>query len=142
MIRLLFGFVSGLSPRLRGNVAAVPDKQGVNGSIPALAGERPDWKLLRLPVKVYPRACGGTSHYSKMGKVDRGLSPRLRGNGTMKIAGKERNGSIPALAGERCSVQSALHVSGVYPRACGGTLLILGFMILRVGLSPRLRGNV
>ena len=31
--------------------------------------------------------------------------------------------------------------TGVYPRVCGGTFWVLSFRVLRLGLSPRVRGN-
>ena len=50
----------GLSPRVRGNLAAPPRFIPVFGSIPARAGEPSQrlWPVLRR--WVYPRACGGT----------------------------------------------------------------------------------
>ncbi len=50
-------------------------------------------------------------------------------------------GSIPARAGEppRRARRRGRH--GVYPRACGGTLVILACIGAFAGLSPRVRGN-
>ena len=53
-----------------------------------------------------------------------------------------RDGSIPALAGERASASSGTKFRRVYPRACGGTFSIFLIAVLIEGLSPRLRGNV
>ena len=33
-------------------------------------------------------------------------------------------------------------MNGVYPRACGGTVLVDDPSLVEMGLSPRLRGNV
>ena len=54
--------------------------------------------------------------------VTKGLSPRLRGNGSQPVSPPMSRGSIPALAGERLWKQGNSVVRGVYPRACGGTL--------------------
>ena len=92
-------------------------------------------------MRVYPRACGGTDSTSVGFSIDRGLSPRLRGN---RIPGSVCNlsgGSIPAPAGEPFVSQRLFHLSGVYPRACGGTYTTEGDADGYVGLSPRLRGN-
>ena len=51
-------------------------------------------------------------------------------------------GSIPALAGERSSRHGVFLQGGVYPRACGGTYPEIPQTAVRLGLSPRLRGNV
>ena len=50
----------GLSPRLRGNLSLAGSRGARCGSIPAPAGEPIKHHPLLKPVKVYPRACGGT----------------------------------------------------------------------------------
>ena len=71
-----------------------------------------------------------------------GLSPRVRGNRFLTAPPMYQSGSIPACAGEprRCQVFSTPH--RVYPRVCGGTLLLQGVPSLQPGLSPRVRGNL
>ena len=90
----------GLSPRLRGNHMR---QAGGTRSIPAPAGEPGVDFRLHQP----------------------GLSPRLRGNLVPAGSGPSRlNGSIPAPAGEPSgTTPSNAHRIGVYPRACGGTIL-------------------
>ena len=51
---------TGLSPRVRGNPAAVNIGKATTGSIPARAGEPELASLRPLFQRVYPRACGGT----------------------------------------------------------------------------------
>ena len=100
-----FRFVRGLSPRLRGNVGNMGGGDLHGGSIPALAGERSIHGFISRSTRVYPRACGGTSGVDKIANSEVGLSPRLRGNDRnlgFRIAGR---GSIPALAGERCTME-------------------------------------
>ena len=70
-----------------------------------------------------------------------GLSPRVRGNrgpGSVRGVGP---GSIPARAGEPRLAVGKAAVGGVYPRACGGTLIVLLSAERLCGLSPRVRGN-
>ena len=50
----------GLSPRVRGNRGVGLPLAGVNGSIPACAGEPPGYAAALLAKQVYPRVCGGT----------------------------------------------------------------------------------
>ena len=134
----------GLSPRLRGNAEFVGVSDDDRGSIPALAGERvPSLRHVISPW-VYPRACGGTrgSFFSFGDFGDfRGLSPRLRGNASMARRYVYPQGSIPALAGERGIITPSLVLTGVYPRACGGTDRVPILVRSVQGLSPRLRGN-
>ena len=70
-----------------------------------------------------------------------GLSPRVRGNlhfdYPLVIAGR----SIPACAGEPAHPQAGTQPLAVYPRVCGGTPLRMATIQMRVGLSPRVRGN-
>ena len=112
----------GLSPRLRGNQVQGIGHHVGNRSIPALAGE-PARKIAALgPIKVYPRACGGTRRGSRGGGSRWGLSPRLRGNQDHNRRHYQQNGSIPALAGEPDIMLPSPVTSTVYPRACGGTV--------------------
>ena len=92
------------------------------GSIPALAGERKMRRENETSHGVYPRACGGTVNEMSVLGSSGGLSPRLRGNVTRCEIHIVIPGSIPALAGERRSRLAPADRSGVYPRACGGTL--------------------
>ncbi len=131
----------GLSPRVRGNPAAVCAGLLYGGSIPARAGEPPVGDSAGLREPVYPRACGGTSVRVSRGSEPGGLSPRVRGNPVEGARIDGFIGSIPARAGEP-AIDQPLSVSWtVYPRACGGT----GDCQAPGGrvnpLSPRVRGN-
>ena len=58
------GLIQGLSPRVRGKLAALLYVAGMGGSIPACAGEALPAKAdIRRPA-VYPRVCGGSSSAS------------------------------------------------------------------------------
>ena len=70
-----------------------------------------------------------------------GLSPRVRGNQCGGLRMNQRNGSIPARAGEPGSPSSSDDVPRVYPRACGGTVFTNDWHKEQAGLSPRVRGN-
>ena len=131
----------GLSPRLRGNALLSDLALWGFGSIPALAGERPNGRAISVAIRVYPRACGGTwVRYSRRDRY-RGLSPRLRGNGIADVSTAVFTGSIPALAGEHTIPACLIKLPRVYPRACGGTRYKNHPEVIALGLSPRLRGN-
>ena len=130
---------SGLSPRLRGNHLEIWAVMSHLGSIPAPAGE--PWRrtrLMRTP-KVYPRACGGTLVIVRLDRQAPGLSPRLRGNQVVMVAGAVAAGSIPAPAGEPPARRDSRRPMAVYPRACGGTRRPSVRTADENGLSPRLR---
>ena len=75
-------------------------KHNQEGSIPACAGE-PRLSTGRPTLgRVYPRVCGGTTTSRLWPRYTWGLSPRVRGNQMASVPIEERQGSIPACAGE------------------------------------------
>ena len=131
----------GLSPRVRGNRQVAQPFPTSGGSIPACAGEPARAALFALLVKVYPRVCGGTGICDGAGISGGGLSPRVRGNHSLKFAIREFRGSIPACAGEPLCGLCRPAPGAVYPRVCGGTPRPLWQGRSVRGLSPRVRGN-
>ena len=131
----------GLSPRVRGNPVGVDRQDGVQGSIPACAGEPYRRSVSSQALGVYPRVCGGTATASGHANAASGLSPRVRGNRRDCRRWAKWAGSIPACAGEPRALTDA-HIGGkVYPRVCGGTVSTGTGKPTRPGLSPRVRGN-
>ena len=90
----------GLSPRVRGNPAAVGQAAEHRGSIPACAGEPRAGAEPPLAGEVYPRVCGGTFVRQSEGRTAVGLSPRVRGNRRAAHLVIPHRRSIPACAGE------------------------------------------
>ena len=72
--------IMGLSPRVRGNRQRAAHIQPCGGSIPACAGEPVGEREPTRRKAVYPRVCGGTAVRRRDCVVERGLSPRVRGN--------------------------------------------------------------
>ena len=132
---------TGLSPRVRGNQPRRPLPSDNRRSIPARAGEPRHRTAAAFPVRVYPRACGGTRCCGSWPTTSMGLSPRVRGNRAAADQRCNRGGSIPARAGEPLPYLSFLNRREVYPRACGGTSLDRKTAALESGLSPRVRGT-
>ena len=86
--------------------------------------------------------CGGTTRSKCLRDVAEGLSPRVRGN-LHQTAGCARDvGSIPACAGEPASPSDSILAIRVYPRVCGGTAQWPINFGAKMGLSPRVRGNL
>ena len=131
----------GLSPRVRGNPKSLQRLPAGPGSIPARAGEPGGAVVSRAASPVYPRACGGTRAGTMRFPVRRGLSPRVRGNPQWQPPARPARRSIPARAGEPSGRWKTGFQPTVYPRACGGTVMVLLQAGLLFGLSPRVRGN-
>ena len=112
----------GLSPRIRGNQRSNPGTVQCQRSIPAHTGEPPEYVRNGSPLRVYPRAYGGTGSLVSIAPIRKGLSPRIRGNPRIVASGAERRRSIPAHTGEPVAVRVRT------------TCLS--------GLSPRIRGNL
>ena len=70
-----------------------------------------------------------------------GLSPRVRGNHDAQHQSVHGSRSIPACAGEPGGMMQIRRPGRVYPRVCGGTILLAGVAANTSGLSPRVRGN-
>ena len=113
--------INGLSPRVRGNRMSGTFSQPRRGSIPACAGEPDAGADVFDTAGVYPRVCGGTHHCHIPALIDKGLSPRVRGN--------------------RDITSEPSSPPWVYPRVCGGTHLHTCLIRFCTGLSPRVRGN-
>ena len=134
-------YVTGLSPRVRGNPIRLTRCASGKRSIPACAGEphttaraasngglsprvrgNPLRKYHRSHrSEVYPRVCGGTSTTWATTATVRGLSPRVRGNPGTGLNGACRLRSIPACAGEPGKDSFTTKKRNLYPRVCGGT---------------------
>ena len=131
----------GLSPRIRGNLVRLPPGGADGGSIPAHTGEPPFPVRSSVSPGVYPRAYGGTRHRLAHGGAQEGLSPRIRGNPSLRSFRRSLSGSIPAHTGEPYSSQVIGAGGRVYPRAYGGTRTSARTTAGSSGLSPRIRGN-
>ena len=134
-------WLTGLSPRVRGNHERSYGPFACRRSIPARAGEPGRAARRTSGHEVYPRACGGTGKQRVILLPPAGLSPRVRGNRPRSAANLCWRGSIPARAGEPRIRPGCRRVAEVYPRACGGTCSVLIASDPNAGLSPRVRGN-
>ena len=132
----------GLSPRVRGNRDFPLAPLSFWGPIPARAGEPEPPGIRTMGHRAYPRACGGTELVVLKNRRVQGLSPRVRGNlrGAMPV--EPRLGPIPARAGEPSRSRYRRSAWRAYPRACGGTGILMIRRRISPGLSPRVRGNL
>ena len=131
----------GLSPRMRGNPCLRLWSLCQAGSIPTHAGKPNGTAGKDHGDKVYPHACGETYGEIETIVTRCGLSPRMRGN-LVVVAGPDSHfGSIPTHAGKPLSGSLIAAAVMVYPHACGETILPAPTRGIRLGLSPRMRGN-
>ena len=133
--------VGGLSPRTRGKPCCLCGVYGVQGSIPAHAGETRTKRPKPKTQRVYPRARGGNEKLTRAERNMRGLSPRTRGKHRGATHKENLLGSIPAHAGETVWYAANHAAMWVYPRARGGNLMWLTAFLIGMGLSPRTRGK-
>ena len=131
----------GLSPRVRGNpCCGLYQALGV-GPIPACAGQPwQSWSVYCAP-RAYPRVCGATGCWYSIRSVDRGLSPRVRGNLAQLMQRGGVVGPIPACAGQPSMMAMRSCGATAYPRVCGATGFLNDEVANMLGLSPRVRGN-
>ena len=80
VLGLLVLAVSGLSPRVRGNLSYISELKDIKRTIPACAGEPILYFGKFQSSQDYPRVCGGTSSTWVLSPTLVGLSPRVRGN--------------------------------------------------------------
>ena len=110
----------GLSPRVRGKLAAEGTVAYAVGSIPACAGETYGRRVIFPRLGVYPRVCGGNFGLFLGRFAGHGLSPRVRGKPKCRSVAAGGAGSIPACAGETSSAAMPANWRTVYPRVCRG----------------------
>ena len=94
-----------------------------------------------ISFRVYPRVCGGACALYRSVATRRGLSPRVRGSPRHCASPCPSLRSIPACAGEPPSDSSLSPSRRVYPRVCGGAVVVTGRVSYQLGLSPRVRGS-
>ena len=139
--RGVISYHAGLSPRVRGSLAAPFWQDRRVGSIPAGAGEPLACAGPAGGCGVYPRGCGGAQGAQVTPNWSQGLSPRVRGSLLHEQDVVALVGSIPAGAGEPAATASRYSRSRVYPRGCGGAAPDLVCAAVTEGLSPRVRGS-
>ena len=122
----LLSFISGLSPRGRGNQRAAMGPPDGKWSIPAWAGKPIRRYGRRATPEVYPRVGGETGCCCAGSQSVGGLSPRGRGNRGSAFFDSRTSGSIPAWAGK------PLRHSDSFVCICQRSLVLLG----RYGGSP------
>ena len=92
-------FTKGSSPRMRGTPVGRQTVRADLGIIPAHAGNTGRTSAATSRSWDHPRACGEHSSASAAWRISLGSSPRMRGTPCYRRRGSDRNGIIPAHAG-------------------------------------------
>ena len=109
----------GSSPRMRGSLlSSILSVQRI-GIIPAHAGLTRCAAAPATTRRDHPRACGAHGSLLKIGSVNTGSSPRMRGSLCRRIDRKREQGIIPAHAGLTPLIDGVPFSDGDHPRACG-----------------------
>ena len=117
---MLLKLIEGSSPRMRGAGPQDGRAPPVQGIIPAHAGSRLSVRLISMPSRDHPRACG---------EQHRRQRPRV-----------ELRGIIPAHAGSSVTRNTCPSDLRDHPRACGEQLARRLIAYCGWGSSPRMRG--
>ena len=131
----------GSSPRLRGTLLAVKNREPPPRFIPAPAGNTGGLVCAHGLDPVHPRACGEHSLKLRADRVGGGSSPRLRGTLHRVHLGQVAPRFIPAPAGNTRAKITADEWRAVHPRACGEHKCRARGDERHGGSSPRLRGT-
>ena len=131
----------GSSPRVRGTQVAAWISRYTPRFIPACAGNTTrDWPVVTT-VTVHPRVCGEHVGRQRIGDIDIGSSPRVRGTLFEGSRAAKVARFIPACAGNTSCPIPTRNRTSVHPRVCGehqGIVLEFGNYY---GSSPRVRGT-
>ena len=110
---------TGLSPRVRGGVEVFLHDFLIRRFIPACAGSGCGATGTSWRCRVYPRVCGEWNPQVIADARRDGLSPRVRGVGSVGFGLVRHVRFIPACAGRRDRTAPPGQRPRVYPRVCG-----------------------
>ena len=138
---MIYFFLNGSSPRMRGKLADRRHMDDMPRIIPAHAGQ-----TLYEPYEVpspsdHPRACGANGRLGY--KVTRitGSSPRMRGKPRQPAEAGFGFRIIPAHAGQTTRAWNHPNTTSDHPRACGANWALSIARPATIGSSPRMRGK-
>ena len=132
----------GSSPRMRGTRCFPVGAQGLEGLIPAHAGNTGVSKRFVGRVGAHPRACGEHAATTLGLTKNEGSSPRMRGTLVGELGEGSGEGLIPAHAGNTVTPTLATGDLRAHPRACGEHFGEVAGLAAGGGSSPHMRGTL
>ena len=133
---------TGSSPRMRGTPASRSLSPRPNGIIPAYAGNTPSPRFSRFRPRDHPRVCGEHGFIGYLISLVSGSSPRMRGTLNKTLDDLEKQGIIPAYAGNTTARAISAQEGRDHPRVCGEHIPALRRLASKAGSSPRMRGTL
>ena len=109
--------------------------------IPAYAGNTHGHADRKPRPEDHPRVCGEHQILDHDGGRNRGSSPRMRGTPQSRAARQERQGIIPAYAGNTHRLSTDNSQIRDHPRVCGEHPATYAMVRTVSGSSPRMRGT-
>ena len=110
---------AGSSPRVRGTRRVHSRPHGADGIIPACAGNTTHDRPGAWSRGDHPRVCGEHSRPASSASNPSGSSPRVRGTQANRGHEMNRNGIIPACAGNTIPAVWRVNCARDHPRVCG-----------------------
>ena len=132
----------GLSPRVWGNHLSVGQLGWIVRPIPTCVGQPLPILADAFPSTAYPHVCGATSSAYLATLWACGLSPRVWGNLSADGQYAPTRRPIPTCVGQPALYDSRVAGTRAYPHVCGATLNAMRSIRVRLGLSPRVWGNL
>ena len=109
----------GSSPRMRGTQSRCRPCMRRTGIIPAYAGNTPSPRFSRFRPRDHPRVCGEHGFIGYLISLVSGSSPRMRGTLNKTLDDLEKQGIIPAYAGNTTARAISAQEGRDHPRVCG-----------------------
>ena len=128
-------------PRVRGKPSTAQSAPIASRITPARAGKTYNRRLVCLPLKDHPRACGENRPRRYPLPAPLGSPPRVRGKQLLILGIVAHAGITPARAGKTWTATWAKSMSGDHPRACGENLWVKADYFMWKGSPPRVRGK-
>ena len=139
--RAVAGWPWGSSPRVRGRPGQFVAGASERGLIPACAGQtRPPPPHTRS-AGAHPRVCRADISVTVSTPDGEGSSPRVQGRRTHPDPRRERQGLIPACAGQTRSAVGCGEYSWAHPRVCRADWAEFQPTRADTGSSPRVQGR-
>ena len=126
---------------MRGTLPAGQQTAGINGIIPAYAGNTTNDYDFDTPRRDHPRVCGEHGTTLPAAGCWTGSSPRMRGTLVFLESSYCPVGIIPAYAGNTRRWWNARSPTRDHPRVCGEHPLRRWLKTVQSGSSPRMRGT-
>ena len=141
LIRCLFQQKPGSPPRVRGTASLTVTFRDNARITPACAGNSYRNSDKTFSERDHPRVCGEQAHIFDNIENGGGSPPRVRGTAIPAHKAPQARRITPACAGNRYLHPGFCTTQEDHPRVCGEQAFLRGFLTVRIGSPPRVRGT-